>query len=148
MNKPLFVNNANRLQEPGSMILLVKRIGDTLERHYPGWGWCIEPFAAAGIINISSIRISTKMAYTLHTKNVQDDPQLKAAIVAGGEYLERFKIPRGGFTAERLARARACLGQYVADMTDKSMQAQKAQGNAFARTHLQRQQASGGRIIL
>lgn len=102
-----------------SLVILVKDIANLLEKHYPGWLWAVGPDKRGGVINIRSLRLSGKWGYLIKTKNVQNDPQRKLAIEAGGHILERFGFKRRGYNLEEWRAAPKYLGQVAMDISDK-----------------------------
>ena len=108
------------------MMLLVKDCADTLERHYPGWLWAVQPFEFGNIIKIFSLRISGEYGYIIKTADIQNDPNRKLVIEAGGEILERYNLPRGQYRRELLRnKMRDIRGNLVPDITDKDQRTQK-----------------------
>jgi hypothetical protein len=114
------VSTPTELVGSASLVVLVKAVADTLERHYPGWGWCVKPDEGGGIIDITCIKISTRVGYTLHIANLQNDPTLARVVRAGGEYLERFGFRRVRYSYTEWKRREQTLGQFIPDVTDLS----------------------------
>jgi hypothetical protein len=114
-----YVTSTADLQCRASTVVLVKRIGDLLESNFPGWLWTISPDERGGVITIRSMRLDSRYGYLLHTKKIQDDPQLRAVLRAGGEILERAGMPRGRYTYEAWVNARRNMGLVAYDFTDK-----------------------------
>jgi hypothetical protein len=69
-----------------------------LEQHYPSHFWRVVVDIAQGIAHVSiPILMGPVAKYILHLDRILSVPDLKRAVVtAGGEILERWKIPRGG----------------------------------------------------
>lgn len=67
-----------------------------LETHYPSHFWRVVVDIAQGIAHVSiPILMGPVAKYILHLDRILSVPDLKRAVVtAGGEILERFKIPR------------------------------------------------------
>ncbi len=108
-----------------SLVNLVKDIADTLERHYPGWLWAVNPDKRGGVINIYSWRLSGRWGWRIKTKNVQNDPKRKLAVEAGGEILERFGFKRKAYSLEDWRAAKKYMGGVAMDIRDKPMKVQK-----------------------
>lgn len=115
---PSFVQSADELVLRDNLVVLVKGAADTLERHYPGWLWCIRPDEGGGIVDLFALRISGRLGYTLHTRRLQEDPDYRCVIRAGGEILERFGFRRGPFSHDQWYRQRQHLGQFQPDVAD------------------------------
>lgn len=108
-----------------SLVILVKDIAALLERHYPGWLWAVQPDKRGGVINIFSLMLSGKWGYRIFTKNVQNDPNRKLAIDAGGQILERFGFKRRAYDVNEWRAAKKYLGGVAMDITDKAAKVQK-----------------------
>lgn len=115
-----YVTTADELKCPASLVLLVKNIADTLERHYPGWLWAVRPDHLGGVIDIFSMRLSGQWGYRVLTKNIQNDASLRLALIAGGEILERFGQRRGPYSYSRWAAQPTRFGMKDFDISDKS----------------------------
>ena len=108
------------------MVNLVKDIMDMLERQYPGWLWAVQPHPGESVIRIFSMRLSGEYGYTIKTSDIQYDPNLKEAIRAGGEILERFRCPkRAHQPGDTLTLMKDIRGNFIPDITDDSSQNQK-----------------------
>lgn len=119
------VTTPQALQCRAATVLLVKEAADRLEREYPGWLWAIRPDERGGVIHIFSLRLSGKYGYLLHTKAVQNDPQLQAVVRAGGEILERFGQKRGAYNYQNWQAAKRYLGGVAMDISDKDKRVQR-----------------------
>ena len=78
---------------------LAKTIADTLEYHYPGWGWEVNVNSEGGIINVINGVLNDGMnklhGYVLHISNMNNYKIIhKKVIMVGGELLERANMPR------------------------------------------------------
>lgn len=120
-----YVSSPEDLQCRASTVILVKQIADLLERHYPGWLWAVNPDERGGCITIRSLRISGQWGYLIHTKNIQNDPQLKLALFGAGEILERAGQKRGPYSYSRWASAPKKFGLIDFDITDKDARVRK-----------------------
>ena len=121
-----FIVNPNELRVDGSLANLTKRYGEALEKHYPGWLWTINPDQDGGVIYIYSLRISGEWGYTLKTADVQNDAHEKEAIMAGGEILDRYNVPRGAYKREYLQGKMVDLrNNFIPDVTDRLSAEQK-----------------------
>jgi len=121
-----YIVDPSQLTVDGSLANLAKRCGEALEKRYPGWLWTINPDEVGGVIYIYSLRLSGEYGYTIKIADIQDDPQAKEAIMAGGEILERYQIRRGKYDRELLRGKMTDLrGNYIPDITDRLSADQK-----------------------
>ena len=121
-----YIVDPNQLNVDGSLANLAKRCGEALEKRYPGWWWTINPDQVGGVIYIYSLRLSGEWGYTIKIADIQDDPQAKEAIIAGGEILERFNIRRGKYKRGLLKGKMVDLrGNFIPDITDRVSAKQK-----------------------
>lgn len=120
-----YVTDPAKLQCSASTFLLVKDIADKLEKLYPGWMWAVQPDERGGVVNIFSMRLSMRWGYRMHTRNVQEDPNRKLAMQAGGEILERFGQVRGPYEYSRWKAANRYMGMLDFDISDKSAAVQR-----------------------
>lgn len=115
-------------------IALAKRIGDLLERKYPGWAWAIEIDERGGVTKIRALKLSGKWGIQYRTKDLQDDPQLKKVLMGAGELLERAKQKARGYSLERWREAPRYAGMVTFDVSDKTPQVQRRmRDEAFSR---------------
>ena len=122
-----YIVDPNQLQVDGSLANLAKRCGEALEKRYPGWLWTINPDQEGGVIYIYSLRLSGEWGYVIKIADIQNDPQAKEAIMAGGEILERYNIRRGKYKRSLLKNKMVDLrGNYIPDITDRISAKQKA----------------------
>ena len=80
--------------------LLVHRVAEKLYEHYPGHGWHVAMSKDFSVIGIRNLLIHSNYGMILHTLEVQEDPDLKCVVRAGGELLERAFLKRGECTEE------------------------------------------------
>lgn len=128
--KDEYVTNVANLNCRASTVLLVKRMADLLEKHYPGWLWCVQPDERGGVINIFSMKLSMEWGYRFRTMDIQGDPKVcdPKIVAAGGEILERFWVPRGIYRYEDWKEApKDIAGVARADITDKRASVQRFQ---------------------
>lgn len=125
-----YVSTPTDLDCRASTVLLVKRMADLLEKHYPGWLWCVQPDDVGGVINVFSMRLSGEWGYRFRIMDIQGDPKVADPkfIAAGGEILERFKVPRGTYRYEDWRDApKDIAGLARADISDKKKSTQRFQ---------------------
>jgi hypothetical protein len=125
-----YVTSTDDLNCRASTVLLVKRMADLLERHYPGWMWCVQPDDVGGVINLFSMRLSGEWGYRFRILDIQGDPKVcdRVIVAAGGEILERFYVPRGTYRYEDWKQSpKDIAGIARADITDKPKGTQRFQ---------------------
>ena len=121
-----YIIDPRQLDVDASLANLTRRYGEALEKHYPGWLWMINPDQDGGVIYIYSLRLSGEWGYTLKTGEVENDTHEKAAIMAGGEILDRFNIRRGKYKRSLLLGKMVDLrGNFIPDITDRLSKDQK-----------------------
>jgi hypothetical protein len=89
-------------------LVLTKRIGDKLYRHYPAHPWAISVSHAQGIATITLPPFAGRHAlwkYVIKLYDLKSDPGLTSVVRAGGEMLERLNLPRTGFSGSQFADA-------------------------------------------
>lgn len=75
---------------------LSRRIGEVLERHYPGHFFLVEVDSRGGIAHISIPILTENWRYNIPLPLLHGDPSMRMVVKAGGEILERWRIPRSG----------------------------------------------------
>lgn len=76
---------------------LCKQVAEALEEHYPGWGWIVYP-QGHGCIVVQCAQMMGRWGFDLRPGRGYSASQWKReAIMAGGELLERYGMPRRGF---------------------------------------------------
>ena len=75
--------------------LLVANCATKLNEHYPYHYWHVSMVNDMSVINIKCLNVSGEFGYTLYTQVVENDPDLRCVMKAGGEILERAKKTRG-----------------------------------------------------
>lgn len=87
---------------------LAKRIGETLERHYPGHPWMVEVNHDQGVVYLSiPIVMPRNRKWVIHIDRLHADPGLRTVVMAGGEIMERYDIQRSGFRLDHFLDVRA-----------------------------------------
>lgn len=95
MSKLIKVDGEDGISASGMM--LVKRTADELQRHYPGHLWAVNINEEGGVMTVMNLALSGKWGFLLKLKTVQEDPDLKSVMRAGGELLERYRLRRGRY---------------------------------------------------
>ena len=90
--------------EPGDRpedVTLCGQIGHLLVSHYPDWDWRVEIPPDQNIVIIRNLTCDPrgKMGMVIHKDKL--GRTLKSVVMAGGEFLERFRMKRGRWTYER-----------------------------------------------
>lgn len=74
-----------------------------LDYHYPGIIWTVVVRSEQGVCYIGVPDICSYV-WLIKLTDLASDPGFKSVIRAGGDYLERFNIPRGDLKAAELIR--------------------------------------------
>lgn len=90
---------------------LCKAVGEKLAHHYPGHPWGVASEIEHGIVKIA-IQGFTQWQYVLKISRLKGDPAMKAVMRAGGEMLERLKMPRNGFSMDAWRAASKAMPQH------------------------------------
>jgi hypothetical protein len=88
INNPLDVEAASHL--------LTKAAADTLEKHYPGWGWMVGLDLRGGVMDVRCARLPGPYGFRLKLSGI--DYEGRSIMRAGGEFLERYRMHRGRYT--------------------------------------------------
>lgn len=89
-------------------LALTARVAAVLETHYSGHPWRVMVDHKQGVVLISLPLVMPKNRhYVLHIEALKTDPALRAVMRAGGELLERYNVPRSGFSLTPFLEARA-----------------------------------------
>jgi hypothetical protein len=75
--------------------LLVQQCAEKLHEHYPHHMWSVCTSDDWSCVFVKCLNVSQLYGVTLHTTKVQNDPDLKCVVRAGGEILERGFLNRG-----------------------------------------------------
>lgn len=114
MTKLIKVDGEDGISASG--MLLVKRTAETLHRHYPGHLWAVNIDEEGGVITVMNLALSGKWGFLLKLKTVQEDPDLKSVMRAGGELLERYRLRRGRYESGSIKELlRDIRGNAIAD---------------------------------
>lgn len=72
-----------------------KDVAETLTKHYPGHLWAVA-WAPGGTLIVKNLAISSQYGFTIdYAKICSSSDLVKAAVLAGGELLERAGMKRG-----------------------------------------------------
>lgn len=74
--------------------LLVHKCAEKLHKTYPYHIWHVSMSKDYSVIQIRALNIHSQYGIVLHTQIVQNDPDLKCVLLAGGELLERAFLSR------------------------------------------------------
>lgn len=81
-------------------IALAKAVAEVLMGHYAGHMWQVSACYRTGIVKIRLPFLPQNWHYIIRIDELKGDPTLRSVMRAGGEILERYKVPRvsGNFT--------------------------------------------------
>lgn len=85
----------NPLDVEAASHTLIKAAADTLEKHYPGWGWMVALDLQGGVLDVRCARLPGPYGFRLKLTSI--DYEGRAIMRAGGEFLERYRRRRGAF---------------------------------------------------
>jgi hypothetical protein len=104
---PLLIRQDREEKDPheAADMALTKRVATVLETHYAGYPWRVEVSHTQGVVMLSMPIFMGHWKHVLKIQNLKSDPMLIAVRNAAGEILERFKIPRAGFSADHFKDA-------------------------------------------
>lgn len=81
-----------------------KWLAEALHEAYPGHLWAVTCEGEKGIATVRNLALAGSYGFVLHLANFYSGSELKrAAIMAGGEVLERYKVSRGRACADEIA---------------------------------------------
>lgn len=71
---------------------------------YPGWAWVVEIPRGQNIVNIRNLSACPRGTYGFrcHKDKLTAASLTRAIVMAGGEFLERFRMRRGAFREEEV----------------------------------------------
>ncbi|CAB3730976.1 hypothetical protein [Paraburkholderia rhynchosiae] len=76
-----------------------KNVGEALNEHYPNHLWAVS--WQGGVIVVKNLAISSFYGFVLHPDKLATWSEMKrAAVLAGGELLERAKMARGAWAGQ------------------------------------------------
>jgi hypothetical protein len=86
---------------------LARDVARRLGEFYPNHPWGVMAEIEHGIVKIA-LQGFTQWPYVIHVDTLKADPGMRSVFAAGGEILEKFRMPRQGFSLAdwRAANAR------------------------------------------
>lgn len=84
---------------------MAQQIGQVLSANYPGHFWFVEVDSKGKMVHISIPVFMGNARFNQRMREVQTDPGMKWVIRAGGEILERWRIPRAKMDPAAVAEA-------------------------------------------
>ena len=90
------------IQNSLNELLLSKKVGEHLNKHYPGHLWAVH--VRGGVVMVQNLLLSGKWGFILKEKDL--DPDLKMVMRAGGELLERYNVSRGRLSNASMANVK------------------------------------------
>ena len=86
-------------------IRLTRQVADVIQRDFPGHAWLIEVSHKQGVVMISIPLFMGRHKWVIHIEKMKTDPMMKSVILAAGEILERYRIPRQAFSLDNFLTA-------------------------------------------
>ena len=94
-----FLNEGSATREAADLAL-AKRLGEELEKRYPGHLWAVNVDSEQGVASVLNLRLSGRWGFMLKLRDLTyQDEIAREAMQAGGELLERYRLSRGRFKA-------------------------------------------------
>jgi|TARA_Y100000310_G_scaffold315266_1_gene365601 hypothetical protein len=107
--RPTIAIDAPQLERSPSPLAdyaLAKDICDLLMAHYPGHPWAVNADHDQGVSVIKNTALSRKGGMIMHIGKINGPSDLRDKVVRfGGEFLERYDIPRGEASTQGYAEA-------------------------------------------
>ena len=75
-----------------------RKIGRVLEYHYKAYPWLVHVSSKQGLASISLPILMDGAAYHIKLHDLNSDPGMVSVVRGAGEILERYRIPRSGFS--------------------------------------------------
>lgn len=83
--------------------MTAKQCAEVLNQHYPGHAWAVHVSSGQGLIKIMDFNLSGQHGYVLHLRGLFSWDDLRDRVMrAGGEMLERAKLPRRAYDDDRV----------------------------------------------
>ncbi len=79
---------------------LARAVRHVLESHYPEWAWGVEIPQGQNVVIVRNLDCDPKGKYGMVLHRDKLDPALRQVVLAGGEFLERFRMRRAGYRPE------------------------------------------------
>lgn len=86
--------------------MLARQIAEVLQKHYPGHPWDVNVSSFTGMVKVEHPALSARSGFMFpitHFANYGD--VVKNSVMLGGEFLERFGLPRSWARDEQLLEA-------------------------------------------
>lgn len=88
-------------------LALVRNIATYVNLHYPGHPWFIEASHYAGIVKINLPLLMKQNYFVVKISSLHTDPGFRSIIKGCGEILERYRLPRSGYSHSDFLAAQA-----------------------------------------
>jgi len=83
-------------------VMLQRELETVLHRHYPGHFWHLDVNIRQGLINVRNLFLSGAFGFRIKLQGVFSASQVEHDVmVAGGELLERYNMPRSTFNKDK-----------------------------------------------
>lgn len=86
-------------------IRLARAVGGMLNSHYPGHAWYVEVNHKQGVVMINIPVLMGQQRYVVKLHTLKSDPGMRSIVRAGGEILERYRMPRSGISIDEFQAA-------------------------------------------
>lgn len=84
-------------------MLMAKEMAEALHAHYPGHLWAVTCDGQTGMADVRNLALSGEWGFRLHLKKIYSASEFRRRVVmAGGEFLERYRLHRGKLNEDHL----------------------------------------------
>jgi len=137
-----------------SSIIIVKEIGDYLNKHYNGWAWMVQVNEFGHMIELFNKHLHPSYGYRIRMEDIMYDPARKAVKQGAGEILERFGMERHGLSGENISRlasaprdsAGNCIPE-ISDLNDKKATTQADIARKIAKGDIRIFEVNGQKMV-
>lgn len=137
-----------------SSIIIVKEIGDYLNKHYHGWAWMVQVNEFGHMIELFNKHLHPSYGYRIRMEDIMYDPTRKAVKQGAGEILERFGMARHGLSGENISRLAAaprdgagnCIPE-ISDLPDKKANTQAEIARKIAKGEIRIFEVNGQKMV-
>lgn len=94
-------------------LAVARKAGAIIDRHYPGHPFELRVDARQGVLMLRLNPLMGLHWHVVHLSTLAGDPGYRAVIRAAGEILERYQMPRSGFSLDHFLAARSQIPPWL-----------------------------------